>query len=526
MVFFSKVIIKRSVSIVGIQYKSILSLSETFRTLNPFKKLAGDTAIYGTSSIVGRFLNWGLSPYYTFVFITEEFAVVTNLYAYVAFFLVLLTYGMETAYFRYASKSKDPEEVYSTSLVSLFFTSFLFVIAAITFSEHIAGFIGYPDYSHFVVWLALILGIDALTAIPFARLRLNNRPVKFATIRIISIAFNIGFNIFFLSVAPYFYEKNPQSVISLVYSPEIGVGYVFISNLLASIVTLLLLIPEIIKINLRFSQQLLKTMLWYAFPVLIVGVAGMVNQNIDKILIPFLVSEEQNPMHQLGVYGANFKLAVLMNMFIQAFRYAFEPFFFSRGDTKNDPRIYADVMNYFVIFGLIIFLGMVLYIDVIKIIIDPGYHDGLKVVPIVLMGNLFFGIYFALSLWYKLTDMTRYGAYIALTGAAFSLLLNFLLIPVWGYMGSAVAVFFSYFIMMVFSYFLGRKYYPIPYNLKRIGTYFGVAMILYAASFFTSAQPPLIRYSANTFFLIFFLAIVYKLEENQIKGLFRRNLIK
>jgi O-antigen/teichoic acid export membrane protein len=494
--------------------------------LNPFKKLAGDTAIYGVSSIVGRFLNWGLAPYYTFVFIAEEFAVVTNLYAYVAFFLVLLTYGMETAYFRYASKSKNPEEVYSTSLISLFFTSILFGVLVLSFSPSIASFIGYPNYPQYIVWLAIILGIDALTAIPFARLRLNNRPVKFATVRIISIAFNIGFNLFFLSFAPHWLENHPDSVIRLVYSSDIGVGYVFISNLLASLITLLLLLPEIFKITYEFNRKLLATMLNYALPVLIVGLAGMVNQNIDKILIPFLVSEDQNPMYQLGVYGANFKLAVLMNMFIQAFRYAFEPFFFSRGTSDKDPQIYATIMNYFVIFGLLIFLGMVFYIDLIKFIIDPEYHDGLKVVPIILMGNLFFGIYFALSLWYKLKDMTRYGAFIAITGAVFSLALNFMLIPVWGYMGSAVAVFISYFIMMVISYFLGRKFYPIPYDLKRIGTYFLIALILFIASVFSSTQPAIIKYSVNTVLLMIFLFSVYKLEENQIRRLFKQNIIK
>ncbi len=490
--------------------------------MNPFKKLAGDTAIYGISSIVGRFLNWGLAPYFTFVFITEEFAVVTNLYAYVAFFLVLLTYGMETAFFRYASKSKNPEEVYSTSFFSLFFTSMLFAVIVLTFSSSIASFIGYPEYPEYIKWLAVILSIDALTAIPFARLRLNNRPIKFAFIRIVSIVFNIGFNLFFLSFAPNWLEKNPDSIISLVYSADTGVGYVFISNLLASFITLLLLLPEIFKVSYRFNQKLLTTMLNYAFPVLIVGLAGMVNQNIDKILIPFLVSEDQNPMHQLGVYGANFKLAVLMNMFIQAFRYAFEPFFFSRGTSKNDPQIYATVMNYFVVFGLLIFLGMVLYIDLIKIIIDPEYHDGLKVVPLVLMGNLFFGIYFALSLWYKLKDMTRYGAYIALIGAAVSLTLNFILIPVWGYMGSAVAVLFSYFAMMVISYFLGRKFYPVPYNLRRIGTYFSIVIVLYIVSLFSSSQPFLIRYTINTILLMVFLFSVYKKEKYQLKGLFKQ----
>lgn len=501
-------------------------MSQIFRTLNPFKKLAGDTAIYGTSSIIGRFLNWGLSPYYTFVFVAEEFAVVTNLYAYVAFFMVFLTYGMETAFFRYASRHKNPEEVYSTSLISLFSTSLLFVLLAVTFSSSISAFIGYPEFPQYIVWLACILAIDAITAIPFARLRLNNRPVRFATIRIIGIAVNIGFNLFFLSFAPYWAANNPDSLIHLIYAPEVGVGYVFISNLLASAVTLLLLLPDILRIKFRFDKKLLTTMVNYALPVLIVGLAGMVNQNIDKILIPFLISDDQQPMEQLGIYGANFKLAVLMNMFIQAFRYAFEPFFFSRNNSRNDPGIYASVMNYFVIFGLLIFLGMVLYIDLVKVIIDPAYHEGLRVVPIVLMGNLFFGIYFVLSLWYKLKDMTRYGAYIALAGATVSLTLNFMLIPVSGYMGSAVAVFFSYFIMVVISYLLGQKYYPIPYDLKRIGTYFCIALVLYLGSLLTSGWVPLLRYPANSFLLLVFLFAVFKLEEKVIRSLIKRNFSK
>lgn len=492
--------------------------------MSPFRKLAGDTAIYGISSIVGRFLNWGLSPYYTYIFFAEDFAVVTNLYAYVAFFLVLLTYGMETAFFRYASKNNNQNEVYSTSLISIFSTSVLFVLLAVIFNQTIASGIGYSNYPQFIVWLAIILGIDAITSIPFARLRLNNRPIKFAAIRIISIAVNIGFNLFFLSFAPKWIDNHPDTIIRYIYSPDVGVGYVFISNLIASIVTLVLLLPDMFQVKFFVNKQLLGTMINYAFPVLIVGLAGMVNMNIDKILIPFLVND--NPMYQLGVYGANFKLALLMNMFIQAFRYAFEPFFFSRGTSDKDPQVYASVMNYFVIFGLIIFLGMVLYIDLIKIIIDSSYHEGLKVVPIILMGNFFFGIYFALSLWYKLTDMTRFGAYIALAGATVSLIINILLIPVWGYMGSAIALFISYFTMMVISYFLGKKYFPIPYDLKRIGVYFSIALGLYLISSITSGKPVFIHYSVNTVLFGLFLFSVYKLEKISFRNILERKIIK
>lgn len=491
--------------------------------MNSFRRLIGDTAIYGMSSIIGRFLNWWLVPYYSFLFLPEVYGVVTNLYSYVAFFLVLLTYGMETSYFRYASKSDSPEKIYATSVISLFFTSLSFVLLAAAFRNDIALLLNYPQHGEYILWLALILSMDAFTAIPFARLRLNNRPIKFATVKLVNIAFNIGFNLFFLSVCPKILANNPESWITAIYSPEIGVGYVFISNLLASIITLILLLPEIFRITFQFDNRVLKEMLSYGFPILIVGLAGMVNQNIDKILIPFMVPEEQNPMFQVGIYGANYKLAVLMNMFIQAFRYAFEPFFFSRSESKEDPKLYATVMKYFVVFGLTIFLGMVLYLDVIKHIIDPGYHEGLKVVPIILMANLFFGIYFTLSLWYKLKDMTRFGAYMALTGAAITLVLNVLLIPVMGYVGSAIAVFSCFLVMMVMSYLLGQKHYPVPYDLKRMGSYFGIALLLFALSFLTNDLNTILKYTVNSALIILFLGIVVRTEKNELSRLFKIN---
>nr|WP_319998470.1 polysaccharide biosynthesis C-terminal domain-containing protein [uncultured Draconibacterium sp.] len=485
--------------------------------MNPFKKLASDTAIYGVSSIVGRFLNWWLVPYYSFMFLPGEYGVVTNMYAYVAFLLVLLTYGMETSYFRFASKSDDPEKVYSTSMVSLFFTTFSFVLLAATFRNEIAAWIQYPNHPEYILWFAIILGVDAFTAIPFARLRLKNRPIKFAFIKLVNIAFNIGFNLFFISLCPRILANNPDSIISTIYSADIGVGYVFISNLLASLITLVLLLPEIFRISLQFDRKLLKQMLSYGFPILIVGLTGMINQNIDKVLIPFLVPENQDPMFQLGIYGANYKLAVLMNMFIQAFRYAFEPFFFAREGSKDDPKIYAVVMKYFVIFGLIIFIGMVLFIDVLKGIVDTQYHEGLKVVPIVLMANLFYGMYFTLSLWYKLTDKTRYGAYMALIGATITLVLNLALVPVMGYMGSAIAVFVCFLVMLLISYFLGQKHFPVPYDLKRIGSYFLAAMVIVGIAQFTLDLQVIIRYSINVVLTLAFIVLVFKWEINELK---------
>ena len=491
--------------------------------LSQFKKLAGDTVIYGTTSILGRALNWALAPYYSFIFIPEVYAVVSNLYAWAAFFVVLLLYGMETSYFRYASRSKEPEKVYSTSLISISFSTMIFVILATLFSDNIARLIDYPQHPEYIIWFAIILGMDAITAIPFARLRINNRPIKFMAVKMIGIIANILFNIFFLNILPWVINENPDSFLNIFYSSEIGVGYVFIANLLSSAITLLLLLPEIFRISLHFDNVILKKMLSYGFPILIVGLAGVVNQSVSLVLIPFLIPEDHGPMYQLGVYSQGVKLAVLMNMFIQAFRYAFEPFFFSQSSKNDDPKIYATIMKYFVIFGLIIFLGMVLYLDIIKFIINVEYHEGLRVVPIIIMGNLFFGIYFTLSLWYKLTDMTRYGAYISLIGAGITMILNFLLIPVFGYMGSAVTVFICFLTMAVISYFLGQKYYPVPYPLKRIFTYFIFAIFIYVISIYTGKMRPVFEYPANSLLLASFFGLIYFYEKNDLKRLFKIN---
>jgi O-antigen/teichoic acid export membrane protein len=492
--------------------------------LNSFKKLASDTVIYGTSSIVGRFINWWLMPLYVSLFSPEVYGIVTNLYSYVAFFMVFLTYGMETGFFRFASNSENPEKVYSTSLLSLFSSSLLFIVIIVLFKSNLAALIQYESHPEYILWLSVILAIDAVTAVPFARLRLNSRPIKFATIKLINIACNIGFNLFFLILCPKLISANPDSIVNFVYSENIGVGYVFISNLLASLTTLILLLPDMLKISFQFDKELFSKMLKYSLPILVVGLAGIANQHIDKILIPFLVPEDQNPMEELGIYGAGVKIAVLMNMFIQAFRYAFEPFFFSKAKGSDDKNMHAGIMKYFVIFCLLIFLGMVLYIDVIKLIIrNQDYHEGLSVVPLILMANLFLGMYYVLSMWYKLTDKTKYGAYISVSGSILTIVLNFILIPIYGYYGSAVAVLISFFLMMVSSYILGQKHYPIPYNLKRITSYFLMAISLFLVSQITNEYGPFLKYLLHTSFIILFLILVFILEKNELRSLLKIN---
>ncbi len=486
--------------------------------LNSFKKLVGDTAIYGVSSIVGRFLNWWLVPYYSHIFLTAEYGIVTHLYAYMAFLQVLLTYGMETGYFRFASNHKDKDLVYSNSLISLFVTSVSFLLLVYTFTDVLAGWLDYENHPEYIRWIGWIMAFDALTSIPFAKLRIESRPIKFAVMKLINIFANIFFNIFFLTICPMLLKSNPSHIVGLIYDPSIGVGYVFISNLIASALSFVLLIPDL-RVKLRFDGRLLKEIVYYSFPILVVGVAGMVNQNIDKILLPQLLRPEQQPMEQLGIYGANYKLAVLMNMFIQAFRYAFEPFFFSQVKSENNKKGYALILKYFVIFGLIIFLGISLFLDLFKElnIIDKDYYSGLKVVPLVLMANLFLGIYYTLSLWYKLTDKTRFGAYFALIGSVISLVINILFIPVYGYMASAVAVLVCFVAMSVLSYIVGQKHYPVDYPVGRISFYFVLSLVLYGVSSLIRTDRSLLVHGINAILFLAFLTTCYVLENKEFR---------
>ena len=483
--------------------------------MNSFKKLAGDTAIYGMSSIVGRFINFWLVPYYSFVFLTAEYGIVTNLYAYSAFLLIILTYGMETGFFRFASVKEDKDKAYSTALISLFATSAVFLFFVLSFSDAIAAWMDYPDHPEYIEWVAIIVVIDAITSIPFAKLRIESKALRFATFKFINIFLTIFLNVFFYSICPALLKNNPESWIKLVYSPEIGVGYVLIANLIASALSLILLLPDMM-VKLKLDRRLLKEMVWYSFPILIAGIGGMVPQNIDKILLPKLLPESQDPMSQLGIYGANFKLAVILNMFIQAFRYAFEPFFFSQVKSEDNKRGYAIILKYFVIFGLIIFLGICLYIDLIKVIVSEEYHSGLNVVPVVLMANLFLGIYYTLSLWYKLTDRTRFSAYFAIVAAVVSLAINILFVPKFGYMASAWAMLTSFVVMVALSYYFGQKYFPVNYPVKRIALYFFTALLLYFVSVVLNLAPSVFMYFIHTLLIGAFLVLVYLLEKKEI----------
>jgi O-antigen/teichoic acid export membrane protein len=448
--------------------------------LKAIRKLTGETAIYGMPSIIGRFLNYCLFPYWTHVFEAQSnLGQIANVYAYVAFLFVMLTYGMETGYFRFASKGGDKAKVFSTSFYLLAFTSVLFLAAVLGWRNSIASTMQLEGYTSFIVIMGITVAFDVVSTIPFARLRLENRPIRFATIKFVNIGVNIALNIFFLSLCPLIVKHFPNGIFARFYAPSFGIGYVFLSNLAATIVTFVMLIPHI-KLKIDFDIDLTKRMLKYSFPILIVGVTGMINLNIDKILLPMLLPESSDPMKQLGIYATAFKMAVILSMFIQAFRFAFEPFFFSQKGGNNDKAMYVIVMKYFAIFGLVIFLGLSTFIDLFKLIVTPQYREGIEIVPIVLMANLFMGIYFTLSLWYKLTDKTRYGAYQGIIGSVITIGINVLFIPVMGYYASAWAILVCFVSMTLISYFTGKKHFDVPYQVNNFLFYLFVALALFA----------------------------------------------
>ncbi len=467
-------------------------------------------------TIVPRVLNYLLlTPFYTNIFKQNEFGVITELYAYVAFLLVLLTYGMETTYFRFSESEKNPNKVFNTALSSLLGTTIIFLLFIFTFSGSIAQLINYQGKEWYIMILAIIISFDAITAIPFAKLRRQNKAKKFALIKFTNISVNIGLNLYFLILCPKIMVSEPDSVLLSMYNPEIGVGYAFISNLAASLITLIMLLPEMLKFRFDFQKGLYRKMINYALPLLIVGLAGMVNEVADKIMLKFLVdtgnaeNSREFIMSQIGIYGANYKLAMLMILYIQMFKYAAEPFFFAQAKEKNSKQSYAEIMKYFILFGLLIFLGVMLFIDLVKYIIGKDFHEGLAVVPVVLLANLFFGIFYNLSVWYKLTNKTKSGAVMAIIGALVTILLNVILVPVIGYMGAAWATFFCFLSMMVVSYFWGKKVFPVPYDMKSIGIYFGLAIAIYFLSIWIKSEISVtLHYTINSILFIVFLTTI------------------
>lgn len=479
------------------------------------RSLVKDTVIYGLSSIVGRFLNWLLVPLYTAVFLPSEYGIVTYLYAIVAIAFIVLTYGMETAFFRFANHERytNPAEAYSTALMSVGFTSVIFMVVVVHFLGPISDAMNCGEHKSYVWMMAVAVAVDAYCAIPFAYLRFKKRPVKFAVVKLLNIGLNIGLNLFFILLCPWIWKHNPD-MISWFYVTDFGIGYIFLSNLIASLVVFLVLMPDMIWVPSNFNGKMLKEMLAYAFPLLILGLAGIMNQNMDKIFLPYLFPTKDIAMQQLGIYGACGKIAVVMMMFTQAFRFAYEPFVFAQNKDKGYDKLksYSDVMKYFVVFSLFIFLAVTFYLPVLKHFINAKYFGGLRVVPIIMMADVFFGIFFNLSVWYKITDRTIWGTWFSLIGLAIVVAVNFIFVPIFGYMACAWASFACYGSMMLVSYFVGQAKYPIDYHVSRLLFYFLVAGVLYAVSVFVVISNEWVNLAWRTLLLALFVAVALKRE--------------
>ncbi len=480
-----------------------------------FQKLFKQTFIYGLATVLPRMLSFLLVPLYTDLLPTGEYGKVSIIFSYFVLFNVILAYGMETAFFRFFNKESDKDEVVSTSAISLVISSFCFFVLALLFRNQIAMLTDIRvDYITLVIWILLL---DALVIIPFAWLRANERPIRYSLIKILNVIVNLGLNVFLL-----LYLKTLSKDFSILKSITIEnyeINYIFVSNLIASGLTLVLLIPFYGTIKYRFNRVLWKKMMNYAFPVLIAGVAYSINETFDRILLDYLLPEDIAD-HLVGVYSACYKLALFMTLFATAFRLGIEPFFFNYSENKNAPETYARITKYFVAFGAAILLGVVVFVHLLKdfIIRDQAYWEAVKIVPIILLANLCLGIYHNLSVWYKITDRTKFGAYISVVGAIITLGLNFILIPKYSYLGSAIATLAAYGSMMMLSWYYGKKYYPIPYNLKKIGMYLVLSITFSILSFYVFDS----NYMISIPLLLGFLVILYASEKKELKQILKR----
>lgn len=476
------------------------------------KSLAKDTAIYGLSSIVGRFLNYLLVPLYTTQLSAASggYGVITNMYAYTALVLVLLTFGMETTFFRFSNKEgEDPQKVYSTILTAVGFTSLVFIALVFTFITPLSNVMGYADHPSYIWVMAMTVAIDAFQCIPFAYLRHKKKPVKFAALKMLFIVLNILLNLVFFLLLPKLYASYPDEI-GKIYDPSIGAGYAFYINLACTGMITFCFYKELSGFKYVFDWKLMKRMLGYSWPILVLGIAGILNQAADKILFPYIY-KAGNAHEQLGIYSAASKIAMIMAMITQAFRYAYEPFVFGKSKDKDNRETYAKAMKFFVIFTLLAFLVVMAYLDILKYLIGKDYWSGLRVVPIVMAAEIMMGIYFNLSFWYKLIDKTIWGAWFSGIGCAVLIAINLIFVPQYGYIACAWAGFAGYGTAMTLSYFAGQKYYPIKYDIKGMGIYVALAAILFAIMRLCGdVLPGIWSVVPNTLLVILFTAYIVK----------------
>lgn len=476
------------------------------------KSLAKDTAIYGMSSIIGRFLNYLLVPIYTAKLSAASggYGIITNLYAYTALLLVILTYGMETTFFRYANKTnEDPHKVYATILTMVGSTSLLFVALVFIFLQPLSQVMGYANTPSYIWVMAATVAIDAFQCIPFAYLRYQKRPIKFAALKLLFIAFNIGLNLLYFVVLPALYSHFPE-LIGKIYNPQIGAGYAFYINLVCTASITFFFKKELTGFQYIFDKTLAKRMLAYSWPILILGIAGILNQTADFIMFPYLY-KGNHANQELGIYGAASKIAMIMAMITQAFRYAYEPFVFGKKNDADSKATYAKAMKFFIIFTLLAFLVVMGYINILRYIIAKDYWDGLRVVPIVMAGTIMMGIYFNLSFWYKLIDKTIWGAYFSGIGCFVLICVNLIFVPLYGYIACAWAGFIGYATAMTLSYIVGQRKYPIRYPMKSIAVYVFIALLFFAGITYSNKLLPIIpSIVVNTLFILAFVGhIIY-----------------
>lgn len=484
--------------------------------MSVFKKLFKQTFIYGLATVLPRVLSVILVPLYVKVLLPEEYGIYSTVMAFLILGNVLLSYGMETAFFRFVTKDVSQQKiVQSTTLTSITISTLIFLGITLLFRNYIAEVSEFkPEY---VTYGLLILALDALVVLPFVWFRANEKPMKYATIKIFNVVVNLVFNLFFLLMLPKLAESS--SYWNSFWFPDNKVAYVFIANLIASAVTLLVLLPLYVKIGFGFSKTIWKQMMKYAIPVLIAGIAFSINEAFDRILLKYLLPENIAEV-QVGLYSACYKLGMFMTLFVMAFRLGIEPFFFNHSGHENAKNTYATITKYFTLFGCLILLVVVVYIDIFKQILIPNsqYWEALKIVPLILLANLFLGIYHNLSVWYKVTDRTKFGAYISVFAALVTLVLNYVLIPIIGYMGSAIATLSAYGSMMVLSYLYGRKYYDVPYEVKKISGYLVMAIGFSAISFYV--------FNGNiwigTALLVVFAVIMFYSEKKEFLKIIRK----
>jgi len=473
--------------------------------LGALKTFFKDTIIYGLATVLPRLMNFILVPLHTNTLETSSYSDNTTFYVYAAFFNVLLTYGMETSFFRFFSKTNQKDGVFSTALISLTVTTMLFFAIVFSFDEQLASLVNLNiDYFNLLLG---VLVLDTLVVVPFAYLRATGRPIKFAIIKLSNIAIYVLLNFFFLWAIPKF------GIDFFDYDSHDLVKYIFIANLIASIVTLLLLTPYFFKLKFQFSIPIFKQLMQYGWPIMIAGLAYVINENFDKWLLPEMLGKDIN-----GAYSGCYKIAVFMTIFTQGFRLGAEPFFFNHSKEANARETYAEIMKYFVVFGSFMLLFIIAYLDIFKSLLvkDESYWIAIDIVPIVLLANLCLGIYFNLAIWYKLIDKTRYGMYLSIVGAVITIAFNYIMIPKIGFMASAWATLAAYGIMMLLSYYFGQKYYRVPYNLKRISFFLFLAIVFSLIALNTNNN-----YYLNTVLVLLFLGIAIFSEKQLLKQILK-----